>query len=476
MKAESNDVSCETADVIDKIGLSVGQCIAIMSASGIFFLEGLEIMQISLLQRVVGPFPVGLTTAWTTGGTLVGVFAGVAMARWGRPVAIFLSYIMAAIAVGAMSLVSTHSAMCFLLALLGFSIGMAYPAAFSLLHELCPKKYRFAAVAVSFLSYGIGSLVAATTVHYLAEDLSSVQGFWRQVLWYSSLGASVLLLLTSFFSLWESPQFLIQTKQIVLAKDTLTFFLRTSFLNEEAIEAKQGPLTDLRKLAVDRSGEVLASTVGLKEDLQLEYEHLMFASFATGFAANSCAFFAVLDEFDASHVERVAFLGWHFVSAELLGAAGLTFCLALCYVTLVQWQHKTSLSTALSVTAGLCACLTIVSILRASEDGLDAQSHGSLDWSLSSTGMSLLATICTHVAILLVLCIGMEMSSTRHRCGVVAACVFGSQAGKLLAILIDRYLLNKMDLRCVAFTASAALCFSASLTVACRSPRAALRK
>mmetsp|Transcript_24102 Transcript_24102/g.55663 ORF Transcript_24102/g.55663 Transcript_24102/m.55663 type:complete len:481 (+) Transcript_24102:70-1512(+) len=475
MQSEWNDGSYETTDFIDKIGLGFGQFVGVGSASGIFFLEGLEIMMICLLQRVVGPFPVGLTTAWTTGGTLFGVFAGAAIATSGRTVAISASYCLAAIAVGAMSLVSTHSAMCFFLALLGFSIGIAYPAAFCLLHELCPKPWRFAAAAVSFLSYGIGTIVATTVVHCLAEELSTEQGFWRQVLWYSSLGASVWLLLSSFFSLWESPQFLMQSNQIVIAKDTLRFFLRTSFVAEN----QQAPLFDLRslRLAADGGSNALSFTAVWKE-FPVEYENLLLPSFATSFAAYSCAFFAVLDELSLSHLlETGSFLGWPFVYAELLAAAAIIFCLAVCYRVLAQWQYaeyKATLSSALGLTGILSVCLTIVGILAASEEGRGVWSRSSYGW--SQIGLSWLTTICTHVAGLLVLCTGMEASTTQHRCSVVAVCVAGTQLGKLIAILVDRYLLTAMDLRWIAFILSAALCFTASMTVACHSSRPAAPK
>eukprot|EP00403_Amphidinium_massartii_P016879 CAMPEP_0178408948 /NCGR_PEP_ID=MMETSP0689_2-20121128/20206_1 /TAXON_ID=160604 /ORGANISM="Amphidinium massartii, Strain CS-259" /LENGTH=504 /DNA_ID=CAMNT_0020030067 /DNA_START=124 /DNA_END=1635 /DNA_ORIENTATION=+ len=475
--ASSKRAPADIEDVIEAMGLGWGQMLGIVLASGTFLLEGLEVVMVCLLQPLmveeVRNFEMGFVTMLTSLGAVLGVLIGSALAEaCGRPAVILWSYILASVAIGITTLVTTATSVAILLLCLGLSMGLAQPSALALMHECSPRPWRFFGLTFAMLLYGVGALLAVSAVTFYETRLLSDEGFgyWRTLLWYSTF-TSIFFLAGSFFFLWESPSFLAKKGQMALAKDTLAFFQFSAMTAEDHEQSLENidNLVSPRATALGWQGIVQA------KDALLHYlssfQVLIFCSFTVSFAAYSCAYCSlVIVDTDAEAepwrgTAQAQHAYWHrlFIYALLLGASCVVIFLVLSNFCLRLWQHKST----------LCMCLAVTMALSVALAGLGAaqprSAAVSTAWGDTARGVafvvSLAASITPAVGLLLVLCTALELSPLEGRTAVAALCLALSRLGTVAAMFVNRWLLTTSDLHWIALLLSIALCCTSWLAV-----------
>lgn len=214
--------------VIEQIGFGWGQLTTLVLACGVFFLEGLEMLLVSLLapsmaaELGAGTVGDGFVVSAIMAGALAGnMLAGPMADAAGRQFPIVLAY-SAVIFFGIVSsFVHSLLTIAALRFFVGLGFGMGQPAAIALINEVVPDRWRFFSTGCSSLFFGIGALWAVTMVAIVDIWFGDLQDMeWRALLRCATLPA-LLLGLASIFLLPESPAFLVETGDIAYARDML---------------------------------------------------------------------------------------------------------------------------------------------------------------------------------------------------------------------------------------------------------------
>lgn len=223
-------------DIIEMLGLGVGQVITISVTIGGFFLEGLSLVVLNLLTPTI-MHDLKFTESWSIGNLCCSLFAGAVM---GEVCCIFL-----ASKVGLSSfIVSGYGILTLCLMLLSFAdhegwfsacrfmiglgFGLCESTAMALTNELVPERWRPGMIAMSFLCMAVGALLGLAIVLsgpnamllFVTHGMNGFDQEWRTHIRLCAI-PSVLLFLFSLFYVPDSPHMMARTGDAALARDVL---------------------------------------------------------------------------------------------------------------------------------------------------------------------------------------------------------------------------------------------------------------
>jgi len=214
---------------INTMGLGIAQfTILCISAGGISFSDGAELSLISIVSSVtakefsLSPIQEGTLMSTAVAGMFTGmIFAGYAGDTMGRRVPIVVSFALIS-AIGLLStLVSNYSMLLGCRTMLGFGMGLGLPPSTALLSEVTPVRWRMLMRALNYIFWNLGSLFVCVSAGILDPQLDETLS-WRCLLLICSCPA-ILLLVSSFFFLPDSPAFLESVGKHREAQDVLCF-------------------------------------------------------------------------------------------------------------------------------------------------------------------------------------------------------------------------------------------------------------
>jgi len=211
--------------VVNELGIGWSQFILCFIGGAIWAADGAELLIIGSVTRAVGHE--WDLRAWQRGSLVSLVFVGVLFGNsasgpfgdgWGRRLPMLVSYI----GIAVFSVLSASATGYYTLAvvrmLVGFSFGIGQPAFNTLLCELTPKKWGVTVNGISQSMFTFGEIYAAVLIWINDPTMKALD--WR---WLCIMGAipSVIGLVSSYFTLYESPFYLAQQGRDAEAKSVL---------------------------------------------------------------------------------------------------------------------------------------------------------------------------------------------------------------------------------------------------------------